>query len=327
MPTRDEVRQELVDFFPQAFAAEGTSRQMLEPCVEVAVFLADVGRTKPFLSELDRRMQQACGTSVRDVESYYQNLYEHYVADIEYKKESPKLLKKIKYKSKSAQDKLDDLEKNTSARLSRPVKPGPKHVLTSVLAEVETKAGFGSLHEEGKVDLLLGFQESGSFRKRITLRRHFKDPSVPGYHGEHTHRLQWALVALAGFVDDVAALYAFIGSVVYEKDDTRGLWDAIVDRDGGEANFVPFKADQKVKADFRSPERLTQFVVDAVNRNDFPLLHVYIMARIRKRWAMGDSFTRYARRKLFGTRQPTPEEEEKLSEYIKTGYIPAEALP
>jgi Family of unknown function (DUF5636) len=88
-----------------------------------------------------------------------------------------------------------------------------QHVLTAVLKANEKRLGFQS------AATYLGYVQPEEFRQRLKQGMQFKDPTVPGGHGEFTHRIQWYLITKeleppkGGWVD----FYKWIGSVKHTK--------------------------------------------------------------------------------------------------------------
>jgi hypothetical protein len=332
MPSREEIKTELIKCFPEEFGGENEAK--MNDCISVAHFLVSPQQYLPALVDLDQVIQSVCGVQVDSMIKYYDLLYNHYRLRAQKSSDKHiKLKKKAGYGSSGAKEYMAKFDADSEKYAAKPIKSDiVKNVLSQALTRIETNAGFGII-KGGKVDILLGFQDdSAAFRKRIENGRHFKDPTVPGYHGEHTHRIQWALISLAKIVKEPAKTYSYIGQVVYLKNTKRGLWDAICDRDGGEAEFVPFKADPKLKeanCDFRAPELLTKFIMAEENKNKFPLLHLYVRARILKRKAMPITFLRdYVKKKMFGDVTLSSLQKESISKYIDDlQYIPADDLP
>ncbi len=306
MATVQEIQRDLQGLYPQVFGASAKreDREMLQSCSTVASFLTSP-RASEMLVEINRKMCMRSGADVEATKGYYGGLYSAY-------------LRKVAVKN--AVD----------------AKKEPRHVLSAVMASEETLAGFGQIKGNENTETLLAFsKDSDAFRRRISLGRTMKDPSVGGMHGEHTHRLQWTMISLAKIVDNPAALYKFIGTVPFEKDPKRGLWDSICDRDNGK-NFsgdVNFQSTEKT--DFRCPETLIEYIVDVNNGKQFELLHIYVRARLEKRRyqankAVGQQFDKkaYASQKIFG--KPAYELDDKqrlaLAEVLARDVITPEDL-
>ncbi|HJQ59120.1 MAG TPA: LirA/MavJ family T4SS effector [Vineibacter sp.] len=76
--------------------------------------------------------------------------------------------------------------------------------LTAILSEKEAGWGFNKEEKDfekshgsgpGKIALLTGFVLPASFQQSLLRgHRHWKDPMVPGAHGEFSHRLQWFII-------------------------------------------------------------------------------------------------------------------------------------
>ena len=72
-----------------------------------------------------------------------------------------------------------------------------QHVLTTVLTKHEKELGFAIGHDSRgreSAPTYLGYVEPEEFRQRLQWGMQFKDPTVPGGHGEFTHRIQWYLI-------------------------------------------------------------------------------------------------------------------------------------
>ena len=181
-----------------------------------------------------------------------------------------------------------------------------QHVLTAVLKANEKRLGFQS------AATYLGYVQPEEFRQRLKQGMQFKDPTVPGGHGEFTHRIQWYLITKEleppeeGWVD----FYKWIGSVKHTKPvegdeedwGELGLWDLVVDRNksGRESDDVPYNTDEDT--DFRSPENLHQYIMEKLPAT-CPLLSSLISRRDFKRMKTG----------LLGP-------EEQLAEYAIENY-------
>ena len=101
--------------------------------------------------------------------------------------------------SRLAKGDLPLLDKKSTGEVTELMKDHKKklpgylqHVLTSVLSKHENDLGF-KLYGEGEnlaAATYTGFVEPEEFRQRLTQGMQFKDPTVPGGHGEFTHRIQ-----------------------------------------------------------------------------------------------------------------------------------------
>jgi hypothetical protein len=260
-------------------------------------------------------MKNNCGNErVNDVISYLKD-YDAYCAE-----NHPKAIAHVKKLKKS--EKYGSAESaKTLAKMKHTPKPdkpgGIKNILTTVLTSITTEAGFGE-----KIAIPLSFANAESFRSVIQEGTLMKDPTVPNWHGEHTHRLQWAMIVLGGVVNNAFEMYKYIGSVVYEKNKDCGLWDTICDRDGGEAPTIPFKSDKELGyRDFRSPELLTQYIcLDTTLQ--FSLLTPYLSARVKKRQMGVDKYD-YVAKKIFEKKysELNVQEVAKVKEFVALNWI------
>jgi hypothetical protein len=152
-------------------------------------------------------------------------------------------------------------------------------LLTGALEEVEQEYGF---HQCGDPVTLTGALDGEVFSNQLIQKgKRWKDVGVPGSHGEHTHRIQW-FVAGRVLGKETLKVYKHIGRWFWQRPavpNYLSLWDALFDRAGGNTNpFAPFN-----DTDFRSPEKLCQWILLEKNKERFPLLRAYLEARFAKR--------------------------------------------
>lgn len=169
-------------------------------------------------------------------------------------------------------------------------------LLTSVLAPVEEGGGFqlitsASEPSKKRALLLTGFVKPDKFRDVLKTQQPFKDPTVPGGHGEFTHRIQWyCLMTQTNFAPRTnwADFYRWIGTQVHKpcvgepKWKQLGLWDALFDRnkvDRPNANS-PYNTD--TLTDSRSPENLLEYITTRL-LGTYPLLAAFLATREEKR--------------------------------------------
>ena len=246
-PTAAEIKHELESTFADVFTAAGGPARLAD-CVKVGAFLADTAQVHQGLIGLEKELRVGAGAD-------FERAIKHY---------------KAKAGDASMQEKLD-------ANL--------RHLLARELTQLEIRCGFNTFNCLGqeRAQTYVAFISPEVFRKQLTLGRHWKDPAVPGEHGEYTHRIQWYLCARAGAVAAPVDLFMWIGSVIDGNPENKpnGLWDALFDRiDRTQGSF--FKVDKAV-TDSRCPESLTRYITDDQNEQAWPLLHWYIKARLRKR--------------------------------------------
>lgn len=248
-PTEAEIREELTSVFPHAFTAD-KERDFLEACVSIAVFLSNTTSVEQQLKELEVRLKTATGAEFDRVLAHYRQ-------------------RAIKPDA----GKLED---------------GLRHLLSRELLRLEIHLGFntfGCITGE-RVQTYAAFLNADSFRAQLKLGLHWKDPGVPGNHGEYTHRIQWYLLANAlpgNALGNPVKLFMRIGGVVDPKHEPFGLWDALFDRNDGSGS-AKFEIQSNV-TDCRSPESLSKFIVDDANADKWPLLHWFVKARMKKRTA------------------------------------------
>jgi hypothetical protein len=253
-PTQEEIRDELTTEFN--FPAEPPS--FLEECVQIASFLSNPVKVEQGLKELEQDLKAR-------VDTRFDRILEHY--------------------------------KNKVANVASQLDQDLKHLLSQEMTLREIEWGFSSFsistdkgYRQGeKVQTYTKFQPGQAFRNEIALKRHWKDPTVPGLHGEYTHRLQWFLIGTqlkAEIKRPISEIYGQIGPIQRNSQTKKfyGLWYALCDRDGGDDPNGPFKIAAPV-TDCRSPESMTKFIIDAGNEAHFPLLHWFISSRMKKRQA------------------------------------------
>jgi Family of unknown function (DUF5636) len=253
-PTEAQLVEELSTEFPKVFGADNELRR---ECVTIALYLSKADRVLVGLKELEARLQRKVGSELKRVVAHYQARAEQ---------------------SDAAALKLDD---------------GLRHLVTQEMTLVEIECGFNSFglaarpgYQAGaKVQTYTRFMSSQAFLQEVALRRHWKDPTVPGDHGEYSHRLQWYLICtqLRGEITrQPAAVFGDIGPVLRSENDTSGygLWFALFDREGEPP--APFRVAAGAD-DCRSPEELTRFLIHDKQADALPILHWYFKARMKKR--------------------------------------------
>jgi hypothetical protein len=274
-PTDAEIREEMASEFADYFAKPQRGA-FLDECVKIASFLANAEQVKQELKVLEAKLSATVARNLNEVAAHYER------------------------RVRGDQSVLD-------ARL--------KHLLSNELTAMEVQWGFNSFEcvgsNTGRVQTYVGFLDSKTFLQQVSLGRHWKDPGVPNLHGEYTHRLQWYLLSnhVKALAKAPVKLFMQIGEVLRGNDE-RGLWAALFDRDGGEDALNPFKIDSHV-ADCRAPESFTRLVIDDKNAAEWPFLHWYIRARLRKRVGTNNYFAtrEYVQRKLqkFGVTDVKPD--------------------
>ncbi len=255
-PTEAQLVEELSTEFPKVLGEDNALRR---ECVAIALYLSKADRVLVGLKELEARLQRKVGHDVKRV-------VEHYRARAE-GDQTP-----------AAAMKLDE---------------GMRHLVTQEMTLVEIECGFNTFalaprpgYQAGaKVQTYTRFMSSEAFLHEVFLRRHWKDPTVPGDHGEYSHRLQWYLICTQ-LRDEIkrqpADVFSDIGPVLRTENDKSGygLWFALFDREG--APPAPFRVAPGVD-DCRSPEDLTRFLIHDKQAEVLPILHWYFKARMKKR--------------------------------------------
>ncbi len=202
-------------------------------------------------------------------------------------------------------------------------------LLTAELTEIEQGAGFKLFMDENghqKAEMIMPLQ-ADRFRAQIQDGRPFKDPTIGPDHGEYTHRLQWALIVIAGIVNDPIGVYKQIGKVAWSKSSSFGLWDALVDRQPPGAPGLPlqFPFYKNDAYDFRTPEALLTWLCEDSQQTRYPLLAGFLKARKEKRAYVTQNDSRsnpladnYLARKLFGLPMQALSKEEQ--DDVRTVY-------
>jgi hypothetical protein len=247
-PTEAEMHAEMASEFPDYFAQPDRGA-FLDDCVRIAAFLSNTDRVRRELKVLEERLSVKVALGWKEAIAHYEL---------------------------RAHGKKSNLDQ------------GLKHLLSNEMTGLEVQSGFNSFESvgspAGRVQTYVGFIQPEQFRHQVRLGRHWKDPGVPLNHGEYTHRLQWYLLGthIKDLTRQPVRLFMQIGEVVHAKGKGLGLWDALFDRDGGEATDNLFKTDYNVP-DSRSPESFTRLVIDDKNAGEWPFLHWFIKARLQKR--------------------------------------------
>lgn len=236
----------------------GADSELWRECAAIALYLSKADRVLVGLKELEARLQAKVGHKLKRV-------VDHYRARAE--------------RSDAAALKLDE---------------GLRHVVTQELTLVEIECGFNTFSVAkttpgyptgAMVQTYTRFMSSQAFLQEVLLRRHWKDPTVPGDHGEYSHRLQWYLICrqLRGEIKrQPAEVFGDIGPVLRSENDDSGygLWFSLFDREGEPP--APFRVAPGVD-DCRSPEELTRFLIHDRHAEVLPVLHWYFKARMKKR--------------------------------------------
>jgi hypothetical protein len=181
------------------------------------------------------------------------------------------------------------------------------HLLSEELTRIERQAGFSFNNRFGsprKAQLYVSVVSPQNFRAQLAEGRHWKDPGVPGAHGEFTHRIQWYVIVRSGALPAGVPVRVFKSTAdrVRALDPPRNgatevdLWQALCDRDlfnGG--NTLAVRADSA--ADFRCPEHFSAYLVNQLDEGTYPLLRGFLAARFQKRggWDAQD----YVAKKLY----------------------------
>jgi hypothetical protein len=190
-----------------------------------------------------------------------------------------------------------------------------RNVLSTVLKTNESQYGFS-------FNVFLGFVQPDTFRLKLREGVQFKDPTVPGVHGEFTHRLQWYMITAPGGGLSMPQsgwleFYKWVGTMAHTKvksnDEAdwakQGLWDALFDRNNHKrANANGPYNTKNSPMDFRSPENLHEYLTGS-ELNTCPLLKAFLEGRHWKRWNMNltsddqrkakEALQNYVAKKLF----------------------------
>jgi hypothetical protein len=306
--TREEIQKELEQDFPEAFENE----TFLSDCIQVGEFLAQttedmIVRMGLALNSLEQELIGQIAPEIqRDALAYYK--YYNGIVGLPLARDAHEKLKeqtaKAERVSRLSQIQLNNT-KNKQEELSRLVeeagitsKPAGLHSpLAKALSRMEATHHFNTQGDERRrVPIYSGIVSAEVFRGQLRNKLHWKDPTVPGNHGEYTHRIQWYLICagLRGCIGDPAGLFQELGRHAW-KDPKFGLWDPICDRNGGEAAPVPWGiGDSGGLTDFRSPETLTKYLMSDHAAGLYPYLSAFIRARMAKRkgqvYGLGDKY-------------------------------------
>lgn len=181
------------------------------------------------------------------------------------------------------------------------------HLLTDELTRLEGQAGFSfnvGFLKPNKAQLYVSVVDAADFRNQLALGRHWKDPGVPGAHGEFTHRIQWYVVIASGILPPGVPVQVFKRCAAWVSPlmpavngaSEVDLWQTLCDRDrfnGGQS--IAVRADSV--NDFRCPEHLGEYLANTIDPATYPLLHGFLSARAQKR--AGFDPTEYVAKKMF----------------------------
>jgi hypothetical protein len=248
-PTKAQLVEELsteLEYF-----AGGSHAAFLGECSEIAFFLSDINHVSAGLKALEQTLEVKVGQHLDKVLAHYRK------------------------KSAGQSSTLDEL----------------RHLLSQEMTGMEIRWGFSGFEAKGykhgeKVQTYTRFVDPKAFLRQVELGRHWKDPTVPGMHGEYAHRLQWYLAGTQ--LGDVIKrplvdVFRETAGVSRKGDFTYGLWYALFDRDNGIDKEAPFKVATGGIVDSRSPESLTRYIIDDATADKCPILHWFVRSRLKKR--------------------------------------------
>lgn len=194
-----------------------------------------------------------------------------------------------------------------------------QHLLSDALTRNEKHFGFTpNLTEQrpgGQALTYLGFIQSEAFRTQVSNGLTWKDPLVPGAHGEFSHRIQWYIAMKACQVPGVergwVGFYQGVGAVKHTTRVVRdltewsgqGLWDVLVDRNASTGRNLNGPYNTTEATEFTSPENLDPYLRTGLQ--SCPLLTSFLQARFAKRQQIRqnkDLLNAYICKKLFGSR-------------------------
>lgn len=166
------------------------------------------------------------------------------------------------------------------------------HLLTTVLTKMEDAEGFSfRTWLNKKAQLYVSVIDPTVFRSQLASGYHWKDPGVPGSHGEFTHRIQWYLICKSGILGargtaaDVfkrTAQYVVQLMPAVNGATETDLWQALCDRDRyNGAQSIAFRADSTL--DFRCPEHFNEYMTNSLSYATYPVLRSFLVARFQKR--------------------------------------------
>lgn len=217
--------------------------------------------------------------------------------------------------------------------VGKPRDPGVKlpsylqNLLSTVLVRTELQNGFAlgekqrswaSANQPAGLTLT-GFVPPDQFRQVLVSRRPFKDPTVPGGHGEYSHRIQWYCLMQTDILEGTGLswsdFYSWVGTIKHERSEQDdkpkwsdlGLWDALFDRDAYDQTRRngPYDTD-KMPLDFRSPNNLQEALARPGEVSEqCALLTAFLTARALKRNTSNVTISekavaQYVTKKLFG---------------------------
>ncbi|OAI55109.1 hypothetical protein AYO44_02925 [Planctomycetaceae bacterium SCGC AG-212-F19] len=183
-----------------------------------------------------------------------------------------------------------------------PLPKSQQNILTTLLTRNELNNGFQvdpAVGSDGSpVAVFVGFIKPDIFRRILQAGYPFRDPMVPGGHGEFTHRIQWYLISSPGGLRNDRGgkwgdFYRWLGGVKHTQtfrdpenpDQAKeatwlefGLWDALCDRNAVGSEWVNGPYNTAEVTDFRSPENLHKFIVENL-ATICPLLSGFIKSR------------------------------------------------
>lgn len=212
------------------------------------------------------------------------------------------------------------------AKYKKQKDPRYSHLLDEALRAEEKRGGFADA-----VDYITNGLTSTTFLASLRLKRPFKDYGALPNHGEYTHRIQWYIVSKLVFNSQTQTSDAFAAIADWEvKRPDRGeyvsppynIWDVLFDR-GPDTDFAMTGPD-----DFRSAAALNLWLCDAVVQQRAPVLSAFLRTRLAKRKAQAETHVDFyagagASLKLCNKfySQLSNEEADKVSEYLKTGWV------
>ena len=297
--TKQQVLADLRQHFAEIFS-DPAYRPYLDDCAAIGAFLSGKQAVEPFLKELEERLARRL----------FQRLGYNATA-----RGKELQTGRREYYEKQARGQFGDWQKRLVARnAGKPVERDAAYskLLTEELGVIETQAGFKLYQDDTghqKAEMIMPLKAE-KFRAQLRDARPFKDPTIGPDHGEYTHRVQWALIVIAGILQNpVVKVYQSIGEVSWTVTANFGLWDALVDRQpvGAPGLPQPFPFYKSDEHDFRTPEALLTWLCQPQQQASYPLIAGFLRARKEKRKHVVDNDGRanplvanYMARKLFG---------------------------
>jgi len=270
-------------------------RTYLTTCEAISTFL-DTGKTLIAIKQLNDATQQTLGTRLEQIAFDLMK-----VGDRGKRTDDENLLVDIYFQSKEMKPPIVENLAKENAQRSPVMRRLLSHLLSDTLSKNELTNAF-SLGKRGERDqavTYLGFIQPDLFRAQLEQGRQWKDPTVPGGHGEFTHRIQWYMItqSLPKPQKGWRTFYQWVGQWKHTQSVSTdpakevaswlklGLWDALVDRNRWDRANTNGPYNTSARKDFRSPESLHTHLISTDNEVNW-LLNAFLTARAKNRAPM-----------------------------------------